>query len=1715
MQTRVKRDVMKRVNATNNLNRISCRLFSLSLIFILSIVCSAQQNSRNNDYKPDRALKSNARVNPMSRAMELSIPIGGYQGRAGNGLPLTFNYSSKVWQIDFLSTWQTNGGDTKTDTQPRYSKTASAGWTSSLGVPRIIFPHNLYRGASFNTPLAGHPYDPGLCYPDCGTDNYSVYYIKQVEVVMPDGSTVQFRKDDTAHLWGSNNTSGTAEMTGNFLSVDGTKMRLELTENQKTLFLPDGSRYFFGADNTGNTLIDRHGNKMTYNAANKRWTETLGRVIEDPMPLHLDDLQQTQIVVGDKVASFPSKDGGTFDVTLSWRYLKDPNGGESGLTNPAQELAYTSDQGCQGNLNRWLSTAENPQPHLFKTGRVYQWDHFTRVCHPISWQGLNWTPGPKFNAKVLTKITLPNGQKYEFKYNIYGEIEKVIYPTGAYERFLYGEVPAVLPSTSGHYDQANRGVLERWVSAKGDGTDEQHWIYNGWDTTAPDGTKTQQFFVTDSPYNDQLYGFGNPYLGKSYEDRVLSSAPGNPILRRKLTDYEKTGAQTGGVSEAFRDPRPNKEISIIFEPGASYALAQLTETIYDTHADAEYFAQVNPKQIKTYHYITLDLTTAQTQTVSYIAALFSNANLATVTELDYLYDPNYKARNINGLVTETRIKDASGNVKAKSQISYDETNYLETASITNAPGWENPNTNYRGLATSTRSWSDIANNQYIETHAMYDQFGNVRKSWDGKGNYSEVQYADNYTDSVNRNSYAFATKTIASTNGNGTGTLFETTVKYDFNTGLPISTTDANGQTATVEYNDALLRPTRAIAPNGQQTITEYGAGTSAATRWIKVKTQIDEQKWKEGYIWFDGLGRTIKSQSVDSNGDVFSETEYDNMGRAKRATNPYRTGETKFWTESFYDDLGRAIKIKTPDNAEVLTSYGLATTGGQIGTVVTVTDQAGRQRRSITNALGQLKRVDEPNDSNQLGTIDSPNQATNYSYDTLNNLTTVSQGVQTRSFVYDSLSRLKQATNPESGLIQYNYDNNGNLTSKIDARNITTSYVYDNLNRVKTRSYSDTTPAVSYFYDNLTNAKGKLIKVSSSVSTTEYSSFDSFGRLLAHKQTTDGQTYNSAYTYNLSGTLIEETYPSGRVVKNTLNLDGDLSQVQSRKANDTFKNYANSFNYTAAGAVSSMRLGNGKWENTQFNSRLQPIQIGLGSSATSQNLLKLNFDYGGTDNNGNVKSQQITVPTVGANQGFTATQTYTYDSLNRLKDAKEMIGTTQTWKQTFLYDRYGNRRFDTTNSNTTTLPANCVVAVCNPTIDPATNKLIGYQFDNSGNTKVDANNQTFTYDAENKQVEVKNSSNQIVGQYFYDGDGKRIKKIVPSTGETTIFVYDASGKMVAEYSTQFATTPQVSYLTSDHLGSPRINTDANGQVIARHDYQPFGEEITRASYGADTTRQKFTSYERDIEINLYYAINRQYSCNIGRFTQSDPYNIIFEKEKGADEKEKQDIFVVYISQTQNWNRYAYATNNPLKFTDPDGRKPKVIDIFITLDGDEESAEGKAAWDKLVAEAKEKGITINIYRYNDGTATKEAFLKSISTPGRVTIFIGHSWNNDGLYFKGEKLKTPELDNKAAKASVIAVFSCGRGGLFENFYSTGETTMVYTNPGTGYLNVTADSNYPAGFTFASNIARGAEIEDARYWSDVTLKRTGRGRPQAADASIDSRVLPRQPARRRQR
>src|SRR5258707_4543666 len=63
--------------------------------------------------------------------------------------------------------------------------------------------------------------------------------------------------------------------------------------------------------------------------------------------------------------------------------------------------------------------------------------------------------------------------------------------------------------------------------------------------------------------------------------------------------------------------------------------------------------------------------------------------------------------------------------------------------------------------------------------------------------------------------------------------------------------------------------------------------------------------------------------------------TNYDALGRAYQASNPYRSGESIYWTTTAFDPLSRASSVTTPDNAAVTTSY--------YGNSVTVSDQAGK----------------------------------------------------------------------------------------------------------------------------------------------------------------------------------------------------------------------------------------------------------------------------------------------------------------------------------------------------------------------------------------------------------------------------------------------------------------------------------------------------------------------------------------------------------------------------------------------------------------------------------------------------------------------------------------------------------------------------------------------------------------------------------------------------
>ncbi len=118
---------------------------------------------------------------------------------------------------------------------------------------------------------------------------------------------------------------------------------------------------------------------------------------------------------------------------------------------------------------------------------------------------------------------------------------------------------------------------------------------------------------------------------------------------------------------------------------------------------------------------------------------------------------------------------------------------------------------------------------------------------------------------------------------------------------------------------------------------------------------------------------------------------------------------------------------------------------------LATVADEAGVTRVLGRDAIGGLKRVVE-----DPATL---NYTTTYVTDVFGNVTTVTQGAQTRTFAFDSLNRLKSATNPETGTILYTYDGNGNPLTRKDNRNVISTMIYDALDRIKTKTYSGLTP--------------------------------------------------------------------------------------------------------------------------------------------------------------------------------------------------------------------------------------------------------------------------------------------------------------------------------------------------------------------------------------------------------------------------------------------------------------------------------------------------------------------------------------------------------------------------------------------------------------------------------------------------------------------------------
>jgi len=593
-------------------------------------------------------------------------------------------------------------------------------------------------------------------------------------------------------------------------------------------------------------------------------------------------------------------------------------------------------------------------------------------------------------------------------------------------------------------------------------------------------------------------------------------------------------------------------------------------------------------------------------------------------------------------------------------------------------------------------------------------------------------------------------------------------------------------------------------------------------------------------------------------------------------------------------------------------------------------------------------------------GDLNNHPYVTTYQYDPLGNLLCVHQKAtdtsadvactgsaapsvpaawRQRFFIYDSLSRLVSAFNPESGLTSYGYDNNGNLTSKTSpapnqtgTATVTTTITYDALNRQLDKSYSDgVTLGSSLRYDSnsawgasIQNPIGRIVLATTGGGVTaDITSYDSMGRVAQVWQSTPGVGCCPTMTasYDQLGDLTTLAYPTGSF---NVSYGYDIAARLISATDSKGVTYAQNPTFLPSGAIQefvSPNFSNNKF-HTDYNNRLQPTETWAGPAQGATVLFDKQYSYNAPNtsqmNNGNV----YTVTNV---KDDSRTQSFTYDALNRLLSA----GDKTHWSNIYLYDAWGNLY----QKNPGTPAGEYMVKNAD-----ANNRLSGVTYDATGNVTNDGLGNTFVYDAENRIISVANGG--VTTNYVYDPYGRRIKKSTSSA--VTNYWYGPGGEILAETDANANWTnyvffggqrlarniPQpspnpadIKYYVTDHLHSTAVFADKNGSVLDDNDFYPWGGVVPGVGTTGSNNHYKFTGKERDTESGLDYFGARYYANITGRFMSPDwaakPTSVPYAE----------------FGDPQSLNLYSYVRNSPVVRVDADGHTAAILDTPTLIAG--------------------------------------------------------------------------------------------------------------------------------------------------------------------------------------
>lgn len=771
------------------------------------------------------------------------------------------------------------------------------------------------------------------------------------------------------------------------------------------------------------------------------------------------------------------------------------------------------------------------------------------------------------------------------------------------------------------------------------------------------------------------------------------------------------------------------------------------------------------------------------------------------------------------------------------------------------------------------------------------------------------------------------------------------------------STTDELGNT-TCYGHDLAGRVNLITYPSETTSgVCDTSTWASTSITFTKVPTAeyaIPAQHWRRTETtgarardtYYDALWRPIldRQRTTDSSAsERFVRKDFDYAGRETLTAYPvasvsdYTTVTTGI--DTGYDALGR-ITGTTSDS-----ELGVLTTSTTYGIPFTSTHTNARFQATTTT----FQAFDEPTYDAPLQIAGPEGITSTYARDVYGKPTSLTRSGNwlnpntggyeaqnvARQFLYDAQQRLCKALEPDAGITVLDYDAAGNLawraagqatltlTNDCQRTSVPTTerstYHYDALNRLLAVDHPVSTDDLGYthFGDGAmqTASVGTLSSTNPvTFSTTRNSWTYTYSRrrlLETESLALDGKTFLLDPAYNNRGDLDTLAYPSGgHSVSFNPNAYGEPRQVGA---------YATGATYQPNGQFAGFTYGNSTVRTVTPNTRQLPGQIADVRFGTPLLNHTLGYDANGnlsslTDNvSGALETRTMAydgrdrLTTVTANSG---NESYAYDALDNLRrtvrgsvdQRYHLYPTTQRLSQIttvgspVIVDYLWNDRGELSSRNTT-FPGN--PSFTSPTIwrngfeentittqEPTT-------FDRAGRLTTFSGTFTHQYDAHGRRVA---SVVPMWGTRYQVYDRQGELRYVEDAGKAErVEFFSLNGTLVAQRSRPLtAETATVSYLHSDHRGTPSVKSAAGGTVDYRSRLMPYGapyDGIWRDGPG-------FTKHAMDEIGNLVYMQQRYYDP-AGVFLSPDPIG----------------------STAQSFNRYWYANANPYTFVDPDGRQ--------------------------------------------------------------------------------------------------------------------------------------------------------------------------------------------------